>query len=74
MLVSNIFVLGTIAYFASWIPPLLELGPRWTWLGPYVLPALSFTGLGLWARSPAYVVGAAAFVLAHAAHGVLAVT
>lgn len=64
-----VFVVATLAYFASWLPPLLDPEPRWIWLGPYVLPGLSLAALGLWARAPAYVVGVSVFTLAHVGHG-----
>ena len=63
---------GVLIYLASWVPPLVDPTPSWLWLGPFVTPALWLAGLGLMARSRAYLVGAALFVLAHATHGALA--
>ncbi|MCA9704654.1 MAG: hypothetical protein KDK70_02255 [Myxococcales bacterium] len=65
-----LLLLGTLIYFASWLPPLLDPTPSWWWLGPYVLPGVWLVGLGAMGCSPPYVVGALTFVVAHATHGV----
>ena len=65
-----LYVIGALAYFASWLPPLLDPRPTWLWLGPYLLPAAFFVGLGMMARSRSYILGASIFVAAHLTHGV----
>ncbi|MEZ4449916.1 MAG: transglutaminase domain-containing protein [Nannocystaceae bacterium] len=67
-----LYLVGALAYFASWLPPLLGGAPSWIWIGPWVLPALWLVGIGLMAGSGAYLVGATVFAIAHAIHGVIA--
>lgn len=66
-----LLVAGTLLYFGSWLPPLLDPTPSWWWLGPYLLPVLWLVGLGALGRSPPYVVGSLVFIAAHVTHGVL---
>jgi hypothetical protein len=70
---AALFVVGAIAYGVSWIAAFHASAESWLWLLPYVLPVLWLLGLGLWARSGSYLVGAGLFVIAHVAHGVWAV-
>lgn len=65
-----LFVVGGLAYFASWLLPLGDPTPSWLWLGPYLLPAAWLVGLGLMARSGGFVVGSLVFVAAHVGHGI----
>jgi len=68
-----VFVVGSLAYALSWLPPLLDPAPSWLWLLPYVLPLSWLVGLGLMARSGGYLALAVLFVIAHATHGLYAV-
>jgi len=67
-----VFVVGSLVYALSWLPPLLDPSPSWLWLLPYVLPVSWLVGLGLMARSGGYIVYAVLFVFAHTTHGLYA--
>jgi hypothetical protein len=70
-----IFILGTLIYFASWLP--LILAPHSAWcnssaglLAPRLTPFLSFLGIALIGGSWMYGGIAAVFILFHTWHGV----
>lgn len=69
----SLFVVGAVAYALSWLSPLLDPLPSWLWILPYALPIVWLFGLGLMARSGAYLVGATLFSIAHVAHGAYAI-
>ena len=70
-----VYVLGTLVYFASWLP--LMFGPASAWsnspaglLAPRLTPFLSFLGIAILGGSWIYGVVAAGFILLHTWHGV----
>jgi hypothetical protein len=68
------YILGSLAYFGSWLPLLLARGSNWSnhlagLLAPRLTPYLSFLGLALLGRSWLYGVIAAVFVFLHTWHG-----
>ena len=73
----GLYVVGTLIYFASWLP--LLFAPSSTWststlglLGPYVTPLLGFFGIALIGHSWSYGLIALLFIVAHAIHGLFA--
>jgi hypothetical protein len=70
-----IYILGTLAYFASWLP--LLFAPTSGWgnspaglLAPRLTPYLSFLGIALLGGSWAFGIIAAGFILLHTLHGI----
>jgi len=70
-----VYILGTLIYFASWIP--LMLAPHSVWsnspaglLAPRITPFLPFLGLALIGSSWGYGLLAAVLILVHTWHGV----
>lgn len=65
-----IFVVGSLVYLASWIPPLRRPDSPWArsllgGMAPAYTPALFFTGLAVLGDSPLYGGLAAAFLVVH---------
>ena len=70
-----IYIIGTLVYFASWLPLLLSPGSVWSnrascLLAPRLTPFLSFLGIALIGASWAYGLVAATFIFLHTWHGV----
>jgi hypothetical protein len=70
-----IYILGTLAYFASWLPLLFAPASAWSTsvaglLAPRLTPFLSFLGIALLGESWAYGIIAAGFILLHTLHGI----
>lgn len=70
-----IYIIGTLIYFASWLPLLYAPGSAWSnsplgLLAPALTPLLSFLGIALIGESWTYVVGAAVFISIHTWHGI----
>jgi hypothetical protein len=70
-----IYVVGTLVYFASWLP--LIWMPYSTWsqsatglLAPRLTPLLPFLGIALIGRSTPYAVLSVFFISLHAWHGI----
>jgi len=70
-----IYILGTLLYFASWLP--LLAAPHSSWsnspaglLAPRLIPLLPFLGLALIGENWPYGLISAAFVMLHTWHGV----
>ncbi len=70
-----IYILGTLIYFASWLP--LLFAPQSAWsnssaglLAPRLTPFLAFLGIALIGHSWPYGVIAALFTIIHTWHGV----
>ena len=69
-----VYLLGTLAYFASWLPLLLAPGSAWSnsapgLLAPRLTPFLSFLGIALVGASWPYGVLSAVFIFFHTWHG-----
>jgi hypothetical protein len=70
----SIYILGTLVYFASWLPLLLAPGSAWSTsppglLAPRLTPFLSFLGIALIGASWPYGLVAAVFIFLHTWHG-----
>jgi hypothetical protein len=70
-----VYVLGTLVYFASWLPLLFAPVSAWSnspagLLAPRLTPFLSFLGIALLGGSWIYGVIAAGFIWLHTWHGV----
>jgi hypothetical protein len=70
-----IYILGTLVYFASWLPLLLAPASAWSnsplgLLAPRLTPFLSFLGIALLARNWPYGVLSAVFIFFHTWHGI----
>ena len=70
-----IYILGTLVYFASWLPLLLAPASSWSksvsgWLAPRLTPFFSFLGIALIGGSWPYEVIAATFIFFHTWHGI----
>jgi hypothetical protein len=70
-----VYSLGTLVYFASWLPLLLAPVSAWSnrpagLLAPRLTPYLSFLGIALMGGSWAYGVIAAVFIFIHTWHGI----
>jgi hypothetical protein len=70
-----IYIIGTLIYFASWLPFLFA--PRSAWsestaglLAPRLTPFITFLGVALIGHSWVYVLIAALFIALHTWHGV----
>ena len=70
-----VYLIGTLVYFASWLP--LFLTPRLGWsdrpaglLAPRLTPLLSFLGIALIGQSWPYGIVSAAFIGLHTWHGI----
>jgi hypothetical protein len=70
-----VYSVGTLIYFASWLPFLFA--PRSAWsnsvaglLAPRLTPFLAFLGIALIGHSWLYGVCAAAFIFIHTWHGI----
>jgi hypothetical protein len=71
-----IYIIGTLIYFASWLPFLLAPQSAWSnspvgLLAPRLTPFLSFLGVALIGHSWPYGIISAIFILLHTWHGVL---
>ena len=70
-----VYTLGTMVYFASWLPLLLTPASAWSTspaglLAPRLTPFLSFLGIVLIGLAWPYGLVAAAFIFFHTWHGV----
>ncbi len=70
-----IYLIGTLVYFASWLPLLFAPASVWSnsilgLLAPRLTPFLPFLGIALIGRSWPYGALAAIFVLLHTWHGI----
>jgi hypothetical protein len=70
-----VYILGTLVYFASWLPLLLAPGSVWSnsaagLLAPRLTPFLSFLGIALIAGTWPYGLISALFVFVHTWHGI----
>ncbi|HCS39564.1 MAG TPA: hypothetical protein DIW44_08265 [Anaerolineaceae bacterium] len=70
-----IYIIGTLIYFASWLP--LLFAPQSVWsnsaaglLAPRLTPYLSFLGVAIIGQSWLYAVIAGFFIILHTWHGV----
>ena len=69
-----VYLLGTLVYFASWLPLLLAPASAWSnslpgLLAPRLTPFLSFLGIALLAGNWPYGAVSAIFILFHTWHG-----
>ena len=69
-----VYILGTLIYFASWVP--LMLSPLSLWsqsaigaLAPFVTPIIVFTGIALIGHSWGYGLISLLFIVLHTLHG-----
>ena len=70
-----VYILGTLVYFASWLPLFLAPASAWSTspaglLAPRLTPFLSFLGIALIGKAWPYGLLAAAFIFMHTWHGV----
>ena len=71
----GVYIVGTLVYFASWLPFLLSPGSAWSnspygLLAPRLTPFLSFLGIALIGESWPYGLMAAVFIFFHTWHGI----
>jgi hypothetical protein len=71
----GVYLLGTLIYFASWLPVLLAPSSAWSnssfsLLAPRLTPLLSFLGIALMGKSWPYGMMAAVFIFLHTWHGI----
>ena len=71
----GVYILGTLIYFASWLPFLLAPGSAWSstpfgLLAPRLTPFLSFLGIALIGKSWPYGLMAGLFIFFHTWHGI----
>ncbi len=69
------YIVGTLIYFASWLPLLFAPGSAWSnsilgLLAPRLTPFLPFLGIAMIERSLPYGILAAVFVFLHTWHGI----
>ncbi|HTX91665.1 MAG TPA: hypothetical protein VMC09_10655 [Anaerolineales bacterium] len=70
-----VYILGTLVYFASWLPLILIPDSAWSaspagLLAPRLTPFLSFLGIALLGQSWPYGLLAAIFIFFHTWHGI----
>jgi hypothetical protein len=70
-----IYIIGTLIYFASWLPLIFAPGSPWSnnspgLLAPRVTPFLSFLGIAMIGNSWLYGLISATFILFHTWHGI----
>jgi len=70
-----IYILGTLLYFASWLPLLFASGSAWSnsgfgLLAPRLTPFLPFLGIAILSGSWLYGVISAVFITLHTLHGI----
>lgn len=70
-----VYIIGTLIYFASWLPLIYALASAWSnspvgLLAPRLTPFLPFLGIALMGEAWPYGVIAAVFILFHTWHGV----
>jgi hypothetical protein len=70
-----VYILGTLVYFASWLPLLFAPGSTWSnsspgLLAPRLTPFLCFLGIALIGHSWPYGLVGAVFTLLHTWHGI----
>jgi len=70
-----IYLIGTLVYFASWLPLLLAPGSTWSQsaaglLAPRLTPFLPFLGIALIGQSWPYGLVSAVFIFLHTWHGI----
>lgn len=70
-----IYIVGTLIYFASWLPFLFAPGSAWSnstlgLLAPRLTPFLPFLGIALIGHSWPYGIFAAVFIAIHTWHGI----
>jgi hypothetical protein len=69
-----VYIIGTLIYFASWLPLIWMPDSAWSQsaaglLAPRLTPLLSFLGITLIGHSAAYAVFAVIFIALHTWHG-----
>ena len=71
----NVYIIGMLVYFASWLP--LILAPQSTWsqsstgvLAPFITPLLVFGGIAMIGPSLLYGVISVLFIILHTRHGI----
>jgi hypothetical protein len=70
-----IYLVGTLVYFASWLPLIMAPGSRWSnhtsgLLAPRLTPFLAFLGIAMTGHSWLYGILAGIFIVLHTWHGV----
>jgi hypothetical protein len=70
-----VYIIGTLVYFASWLPLLFAPGSAWSnsppgLLAPALTPLLCFLGIALIGHSWAYGALALLFIAIHTWHGI----
>jgi hypothetical protein len=70
-----VYILGTLLYFASWLPLLFASASAWSnsgfgLLAPRLTPFLPFLGIALLSGSWLYGVISAVFIFLHTLHGI----
>ena len=70
-----VYILGTLVYFASWLPLMFAPNSAWSTstlglLGPRLTPFLSFLGIALIGNSWPYGLISAVFIFLHTWHGI----
>jgi hypothetical protein len=70
-----VYILGTLVYYATWLPLLLAPNSAWSTspaglLAPRLTPFLSFLGIALIGQAWIYGLLAAAFIFLHTWHGI----
>ena len=70
-----IFIVGTLIYFAAWLPLLLDPESAWSnstagLLAPRLTPLLPFLGIALIGGSWTYATLSLAFIFLHTLHGI----
>ncbi|HEX2995015.1 MAG TPA: hypothetical protein VHP14_09325 [Anaerolineales bacterium] len=70
-----IYIVGTLIYFASWLPFLFASGSAWSnsmlgLLAPRLTPFLCFLGIALIGDAWSYGILAAVFIFLHTWHGI----
>ena len=72
-----VYLVGSLVYYASWIPLMYAPASAWSRsavgvLAPFFTPFILFAGVGLLGHSWVYIAAAALFTAVHTAHGVRA--
>lgn len=72
-----LFVLGTLVYFASWLPLMNTPDSAWSQsslgiLAPYFTPLLFFLGMAMIGESWPFALAAVVFTAVHTSHGLYA--
>lgn len=70
-----VYIIGTLVYFASWLPLMLAPSSAWSHstiglLAPRLTPLISFVGIALLCNAWPYALLAAVFIFLHTWHGI----